>query len=127
MYVWSDILLLNNAFENVKKKCFKICELDPVNLLSAPGLAWQVALKKTKVKLDLLIYTYMLLMVEKGIRGGICYSIYWCAKANRKYMKDYDENKEPSYIQHWDVNNLYGWAVPQKLLLNNFEWRYFSV
>ena len=69
----------------------------------------------------------MLLMVEKGIRGGICYSIYWYAKANSKYMKDYDENKEPSYIQHWDVNNLYGWAVPQKLLLNNFEWRYFSV
>ena len=50
----------------------------------------------------------MLLMVEKEIRGGICHSIYRYAKANNKYIKDYDENKESSYIQYWDVNNLYG-------------------
>ena len=112
MYVRSDILLLNDAFENFKKMCFKICELDPVNLLLAPGLAWQVVLKKTEVKLDLFIDIYMLLMVEKGIWGRICYSIYWYAKANNRYMKDYDKNKESSYIQHLDVNNLYGWVVP---------------
>ena len=47
-------------------------------------------------------------MVEKEIRGGICHSIYRYAKANNKYIKDYDENKESSYIQYWDVNNLYG-------------------
>ena len=64
----------------------------------------------------------MLLMVEKGIRGGICDSIYWYAKSNNKYMKDYDKNKEPSYFQHWDVNNLYGWAMSQKLSVSNFEW-----
>ena len=64
----------------------------------------------------------MLLMVEKGIRGGICHSIYQYAKANNKYMKDYDKNKESSYIQYWDVNNLYGWAMLQKLPVNNFEW-----
>ena len=50
----------------------------------------------------------MLLMVEKDITGGICHSIYRYAKANNKYMKDYDKNKESSY---WDVNNLYGWAI----------------
>ena len=47
-------------------------------------------------------------MVEKDIRGGISHSIYRYAKANNKYIKDYDENKESSYIQYWDVNNLYG-------------------
>ena len=80
-----------------------------------------VALKKTKVKLDLFIGISMLLMVEKGIRGGICHSIYRYAKSNNKYMKDYDENKESSYIQYWDVNNLYGWKMSQKLPVNNFE------
>ena len=64
----------------------------------------------------------MVLMVEKGIRGGICHSIYRYAKANNKYMKDYDKNKESPYIQYWDVNNLYRWAISQKLPVNNFEW-----
>ena len=56
----------------------------------------------------------MLLMVEKGIRGGICHSIYRCVKANNKYMKDYGKIKESSYIQYWDVNNLYGWERCRK-------------
>ena len=64
----------------------------------------------------------MLLMVEKGIRGGICHSIYQCAETNNRSMKDYDKNKESPYIQFWDVNNLYGWAMSQKLPVNNFEW-----
>ena len=61
-------------------------------------------------------------MVEKGIRGGICQSIYRYAKANNKYIKGYDKNKGSSYLQYWDVNNLYGWATWQKLPVNNFEW-----
>ena len=63
----------------------------------------------------------MLLMVEKNIRREICHSIYQYAKAKNKYMKDYDKNKESSYLQYWAVNNLYGWAMSQKLLVNNFE------
>ena len=115
-------MLLTDIFKNFKKICLKIYHLDPVKFPSAPGLAWQAALKKTKVKLDLLTDIDMLLMVEKGIRGGICHSIYRYAKANNKYMKDYDKNKESSYLQYWDVNNLYGWAMSQKLPVNNFEW-----
>ena len=59
-------------------------------------------------------------MVEKGIKGRISHSIYRYAKANNKYMKSYNKNKNPSYLQYWDVNNLYGWAMSQKLPLNNF-------
>ena len=64
----------------------------------------------------------MLLMVEKGIRGGLCNTIPQYVKANNKYMKDYDKNKESSYPKYWDVNNLYAWAMSRKLPVNNFEW-----
>ena len=64
----------------------------------------------------------MLLMIKKGIREGICHSIFRYAKANNKYMKHYDKNKESSHIQYQDANVLYGWAMLQKFPVNNFEW-----
>ena len=64
----------------------------------------------------------MILLVEKGIRGGICHAIHRYAKANNKYMKDYDKNKESSYLKYCDVNNLYGWATPQQLLYMVLSW-----
>ena len=67
--------------------------------------------KKTVVKLELLTNVGMLLMVKKGIRGGICHAIHRYAKANNKQMKNYDQNKESSYIQYLDANNLYGWEM----------------
>ena len=63
-----------------------------------------------------------LLMVEKGIRRGICHAIYRYTKANNKCIKDYDKNKESSYLKYWDVNNLYRWAMWQKLAVNGFKW-----
>ena len=82
-------------------------------------ISMESTLKEAKVKLDLLTNIDMLLMVEKGIRGGICHSIYLYAKANNKNMKDYGKNKESSYLQYWDVNNLYGWAMSQNLPVRN--------
>ena len=73
-------------------------------------------------KFDLLTDIDILLMVKKGIRGGTCRSIYRYSKANNKYMTDYDENKKSSYIQYWGVDNLYGWAMSQKLPVDNIEW-----
>ena len=64
----------------------------------------------------------MLLMVEEGIRGGICHAIHRYRKTNNKYMNNYDKNEESSYIQYLDANNLYGWAMSQKLPVNNFKW-----
>ena len=122
LYVQSDTLLLADVFENFRNKCLEIYELDSAHFLSLPGLAWQACLKKTNVKLELLIDYDMLLMVEEGIRGGICHSIHRYAKANNKYMNNYNENEESSYIQYLDANNLYGLAMSQKLPVNNFKW-----
>ena len=93
-----DTLLLADVFENFRNKFLEIYDLDPAKFLLAPGLAWQGALKRIKVKLLLLTGIVKLLMVEKGIRGGICHSIYLYAKSNNKYIKDYDKNKELSNI-----------------------------
>ena len=122
LYVQSDTLLLADVFENFRNMCIEVYELDPTHFLSLPGLAWQACLKKTNIKLELLTDYDMLLMVEKGIRGGICHSIHRHAKANDKYMKNYDKNEESSYIQYLDANNLYGWAISQKLPVNAFKW-----
>ena len=98
MYVESDTLLLADVFENFRSKC----------IVSAPGLAWQACLKKTRIRLELLTDIDMLLMIEKGTRGGICQAIHRYAKTNNKYMKNYDKNIESSNVMYLDANNLYG-------------------
>ena len=94
LYVQSDTLLLADIFQKFRNMCIEIYELDSAKFLSSPGLAWQAALKKTKVKLDLLTNIDMLFMVEKGIRGRMCHSIYRYVKANNKYMKDKNKDKK---------------------------------
>ena len=76
MYAQGDTLLLADVFENFRNKCLEIYELDPAQFLSASGLAWQACLKKTGVKLELITDDDMPLMIEKGIRGGICQAPY---------------------------------------------------
>ena len=117
------ILLNKSLFENFRNKCIEIYELDSAHFLSAPGLAWQACLKKTGVKLESLANSDMLLMAEKGIRGGICHAIHRCAKASNNYMKSYDKNKESSVIEYYDAKNLYGWAMSQKLPVDSFKWK----
>ena len=95
-------------FENFKSKCTEIYELEPAHFLSVPGLAWEACLKKTGIALELITDIDMLLIVEKGIRGGICHAIHTYTKANNKHMKNYDKNKDSSFIQYLDNNNLYG-------------------
>ena len=100
LYVQSDTLLLADVFNNFRDMCLKESELDPAHFLSLPGLVWQACLKKTNIELELLTDYDMLLMVEEGIRGGICQSIHQYAKANNKYIKNYNNNEESSYIQY---------------------------
>ena len=122
LYIKSDTLLVDDVFNNFRNMCLEINGLDPPHFLSAPRLKWQATLKKTKVKLDLLTNIYMLLMVEKGIRVGICHAIHRYVEANNKYMEDYDKNKESLYLKYWYVNNIYGWAMLQMLVVGCFDW-----
>ena len=115
LYVQSDALLLVDVFQNSRNMCLEMYELDPARFLTSQGLAWEAALKKTKVKLDILTDINIILMVEKGIRGEICHAIYRYAKTNNKYMKDYNKNKKSPYLKYWDVNNLYGWGNVPKI------------
>ena len=73
------------------------------------------------VKLELITDYDMLLMIEKRIRNGICQATHSYAKANNKYMKNYDKNNESSYIEYLEANNLYLWAMSQKLPVNGFK------
>ena len=102
--------------------CLKIYELDPSYFVSAPGLAWQACLKSTRVELELLTDYDMILMIEKGLRDGICQETHRYTKANNKYMKNHNKNIELSCIEYLDANNLYGWAMFQKLRANGFKW-----
>ena len=113
--------MLADIFENFRKMCIKIYELDPAHFSSAPGLAWQACLRKTELELELITDVDMLLMVEKRIRGGICYAINRYEKANNKYMKDYDKNEESTFLEYLDANNLYGWAMIQSLPVDGFK------
>ena len=122
LYVQSDTALLADVFENFRDKCIEIYELDPAHFLSAPGLAWQACLKKTEVELELLTDNDMLMMFEEGTRGGMCQATYRYAKANNKYMKNYDKNKESSFLIYDDANNLYGWSMCKKLPVGDFKW-----
>ena len=122
LYLKSDVLLLADVFENFRKMCCEIYELDPAKFILASGLLWLATLKKTQVKLDLITDIDMLLMIEKDIRGGIYNEVHCYAKANNKYMRKYDKSKQSSYLNCQDMNNLYGWAMSQILPTFNFEW-----
>ena len=102
--------------------CRVMYGLNPISFASAPGLAQQACLKKTEVKVKLITDYDMLLMIEKGISGGICQATHRYTKANNKYIKNYHKNNESPYIEYLEANNFYGWAMSQKPPTNGFRW-----
>ena len=122
LYLKTDVLLLADVFENFRKTSLKYYKLDPCHYYTVPGLAWDVCLKVTKQELQLLKDYDMLMMFEKGIRGGITHISKRYAEANNKYMKDFDKTKSSTFIPYLDANSLYGWATAQKLPTHGFKW-----
>ena len=130
-----------DVFETFRNTCLEHYKLDPAHFYTVSGLAWKALLKiaseyceheaKRKdcglcldeFRLELLRHIDMLLMFEKGIPGGITQAIKRYAKANNKYMKDqYNHDEKGTYLQYLDANNLYGWAMIQKLPTHGFSW-----
>ena len=123
LYLKTDVILLANVFEAFRKVCLKNYGLDPAHFYTAPGLAWKACLKKTRIRLELLLDPDMLLMFKRGIRGGITQSVNRWAKANNPYMgSEFDPNEKTNYLQYLDANNLYGWAMCQPLPTRGFRW-----
>ena len=122
LYLKTDVLLLSDVFQNFRNKCLKYYGLDPCHYFTSPGLSWDAMLKKTKVKLDLITDIDMLLFIEKGMRGGISHIAHRYAKANNKYLPNYNPELDDSYLTYQDANNLYGWAMCKRLPTGNFKW-----
>ena len=123
LYNQADVLLLADVYENFRDICIKNYNLDPAHYYTAPGLALDAALKVTKVELELLTDIDMLLMMEKGIRGGVAMISNRYGKANNKYMGKSFKDIEPSkYITYLDANNLYGWVMSKPLPTHGFKW-----
>ena len=106
LYLETDVILLANVFESFRKVCLDNYGLDPAHFYTAPGLAWKACLKKTGVNLELLKDPDMLLMFERGIRGGITQSVHKWAIANNPYMGcEYDPLRPTNCLQYLYANN----------------------
>ena len=121
-YLKKDVLLFADVFEKFNVACLKYYELDPCHYFSAPGLSWDAMLKMTSVKLKKISDIDQYLFIEKEARGGVSYIAKRYAKANNKYMSDYDSNKKSTFITYLDKNNLYGWAMSEYHPYGEFEW-----
>ena len=117
------MVLVANVFETFRDTCLRHYKLDPAHFYTSSGLAWRAFLKHTGIKLELLTNPDMLLMFEQGIRGGITQAVRKYASANNKYMEDkFNPNKDTTYLQYLDANNLYGSAMSEPLPTGGFKW-----
>ena len=121
LYNETDVLLLADVFENFRAICLENYKLDSAHYFTTPGLTWDAASKVTGINLELLSDIDMLLMIEKGIRGGVSMISNRYSKANNKYT-EFNPSEPSKYFQYLDANNLYGGAMSMKLPTHGFKW-----
>ncbi len=114
-YLSSDVYLLADVMENFRDICLKDYGLDPVHYYTLPNFGWDAMLYKTGIKLDNITDLEMYEMIEQGLRGGMCQVSHKHAKANNKYMKEYNKDVISSYLVYLDANNLYGLSMSNNL------------
>ena len=122
LYLLTDVLLLSDIIDSFRNTCLINYKLDPCHYYTAASLSWDAMLKYTKVTLEYIYKQDILEFFEKQIRGGISIAIHRYAEANNKYLPNFDPSKPSTFITYEDVNNLYGWAMSQKLPTGNFKW-----
>ena len=122
LYVQADTAQLSDVFESFRSLCLKEHQLDPAYFVSTPSSAYDSMLKITKAKIELYTDINMVLMTEKGIPGGLTQVIKKHGIANNKYLPCCDNTKKSVYLQQLDADNLYGYAMCKKLLLNEYKW-----
>ena len=116
-YLKKDVLFIADVFEKFIDTCLKYYGLDHCHFFSSPGLNWDAMLKITGVKSEKIWDIDKHLFIEKRLRGWISYIAKRYAKANNKYMNDYDPKKPSTFITYLDVNNMYGWAMSEQSFL----------
>jgi len=131
LYLKIDTYLLCDIFNNFRKSIHNSHGLDAAYFMSTPALSWNCLLKchyedPNAEKLHLLTEEEMYEFCERGLRGGVCMISQRYAKANNEFCKDYDPEVEKSWLGYIDANNLYGYAMMQKLPMNNFHWLKFK-
>ena len=115
MHLETDVLLLTDVYENVRKQCLTDYEVDPAQSYTLPNFAWDAMLLETGIELELLHGEDLYNMIEKGLRGGMVQSTY------KDVGEDYDRTKPASYISYLDANNLYGLAMCEKQPYENIK------
>ena len=122
LYLKKDVLFMADVFEKFIDTYLKYYGLDPCHYFSSPGLSWDAMLKMTGVKLQKISDIVKYLFPEKELRGGIFYIAKRYAKANNKYMNDYDPEKPSTFITYQYMNNLCGWPMSEYLPYGGFKW-----
>ena len=122
LYLRLDVALLTDVYESFRRSAHKTYALDPAHYYTLPGFAWDALFKYTGVTLDLLTDPDMYIACEKAVRGGVCAVSHRHAKANNPRVAGFDPRKLKTWLRYDDANNLYGWAMSQKLPARDFVW-----
>ncbi|KAL5249225.1 hypothetical protein ACHWQZ_G018174 [Mnemiopsis leidyi] len=122
LYVTTDVLLLADVLEKYRKMCWDRMGLEALCYVSLPSLTFDACLKLTKTKLEIVKDIDMLQMIELGIRGGISVISHRHAKANNPEIPNFDPSLPESYLLYIDANNLYGYAMSEKIPVDGFKW-----